>query len=113
MAKTLTSAGVFVGEKFTIRKEGIKKLRRFFIYLSIVLIFFSGIFFIAWQEIYIMKMTYEIQQLRLSLKELTLRNKKLKFKISSLSSLSRIENEATKNLKLKTPTADQFRVIEK
>ena len=113
MAKTLTSTGVFLGEKFTLRQEGIKKLKRFFIYLSVILIFFSGIFFIAWQEIYIMKMTYEIQQSRLSLKELTLRNKKLKYKISALSSLNRIESEATKKLSLKTPKSDQVRVIEK
>ena len=111
MAKTLSNTSVFLGGNIVLRQEGIKKLRRFFIYLLTVLVFFSGIFFIVWEEIYIMKLTYEIHQLRRNLKELNFNNKKLKFEISTLSSLSRIEKEAVSILNLKSPESEQVKVI--
>ena len=113
MAKTLSGPGIFLGENLALRQEGVKVLRKFFIYFTIVLVFFSGIFFLAWQQIYIIKITYEIHQLRRSFKELSFANKKLKFGISSLSSLSRVEKEATGSLNLKTPAFDQVKIMEK
>jgi len=112
LAKTLSNPGILLGENIALRQEGVKVLRRFFIYFTIVLVFFSGIFFLAWQQIYIMKMTYEIHQLRRSLKELSFKNIKLKFEISSLSSLSRVEKEATESLNLRPPAFDQVKIIE-
>lgn len=111
MAKTLSNTSVFLGGNIVLKQEGVKKLRRFFIYLIIVLIFFSGIFFLVWEEIYIIRLTYEIHQLGRNLKELNFKNKKLKFEISTLSSLSRVEKEAASNLSLKTPAPEQVKVL--
>ncbi len=111
MAKTFSNATVFWGGNIILKQEGVKKLRKFFTYLLIVLVFFSGIFFLVWEEIYIMKLTYEIHQLGRNLKELNLKNKKLKFEISNLSSLSRVENEAASKLNLKTPQPEQVKVL--
>jgi len=93
VGKTFSNADGFFVENLMLRQESVKKLRGFFIYLLIILIFFSGIFFMAWQEI--------------------VKNKKLKLEISALSSLSRVEREAVENLKLKVPTFEQVRIIEK
>ena len=111
MAKTFSNATVFLGGNIILKQEGVKKLRKFFIYLLIVLVFFSGIFFLVWEEIYIMKLTYEIHQLGRNLKELNLKNKKLKFEISNLSSFSRVEKEAASRLNLKTPEPEQVKVL--
>ena len=109
MAKTFSNATVFLGGNIILKQEGVKKLRKFFIYLLIVLVFFSGIFFLVWEEIYIMKLTYEIHQLGRNLKELNLKNKKLKFEISNLSSFSRVEKEAASRLNLKKPEPEQVK----
>ena len=111
MAKTFSNTSVFLGGNIILKQEGVKKLRKFFIYLLIVLVFFSGIFFLVWEEIYIMKLTYEIHQLGRNLKELNLKNKKLKFEISNLSSFSRVEKEAASRLNLKTPEPEQVKVL--
>ena len=58
-----------------------------------------------------MKLTYEIHHLGRSLKELNLKNKKLKFEISNLSSFSRVEKEAASRLNLKTPEPEQVKVL--
>ena len=111
MAKTFSNTTVFLGGNIILKQEGVKKLRKFFIYFLIVLVFFSGIFFLVWEEIYIMKLTYEIHHLGRNLKELNFKNKKLKFEISNLSSLSRVEKEAARRLNLKTPEPEQVKVL--
>ena len=90
---------------------GSKKAGIYIPYFLIAFFFFSGLVVIIWQQVYIIRISYEIQKLEETHRDLTRLNKGLRLQLLSLGRLERIEQVAEENLGLLPPEHNQMVIV--
>jgi cell division protein FtsL len=78
------------------------------VFLLLGSFFVFGVLFYIWQQVQIVKLSYEIEDLKEIKKELSNVNRNLKLEVSSLKSLARIEKKAKTELGFELPRKGQI-----
>lgn len=72
----------------------------------------SLLFLYAWQHMQVVKLSYEVQDLRVQKRGLTNDYYYLKYKLHEVNGLSRVERTAREQLGMETPKSDQVVILE-
>lgn len=91
-----------------VREKDLSKLKKMGVFLLLGSFFVFGVLFYIWQQVQIVKLRYEIEDLKEIKKELLNVNKNLKLEVSSLKSLARIEKKAKTELGFELPRKGQI-----
>lgn len=70
------------------------------------------LFFYVWQHMQVVKLGYEVQELKMEKQQLTNQYYYLKYQMYDVNSLTRVEKVARENLGMVTPRTDQIVILE-
>lgn len=81
-------------------------------FLFLVLLFCTALIYV-WQQIQVVKVGYNLSQLKVQIEERENENRFLRMRLSNLSSLERVEKIAKERLKMVNPPPENIIYLEK